>query len=161
MLAKSLSGLPIGAVVASPLERARETAEAIAQPHCLPVTIEPGVNEIEFGEWTGSPFEALHAKPTWRAFNRFRGSACPPGGETMLDVQQRGVGALLRLRDLWLGKEVVVVSHGDPIKAILAHFLAIPLDLFHRIEIAPASRSIVRLFPDDVRIDAVNLPVNG
>lgn len=76
----------------------------------------------------------------------------------MLTVQFRGLGVLMRLREVWPGREVVVVSHGDVIKAVLAHFLGVSLDLFQRIEIAPASRSVVRLFAADVRVEGVNLP---
>jgi probable phosphoglycerate mutase len=76
----------------------------------------------------------------------------------MLAVQMRAVSAMVRLREAHPGAEVVLVSHADVIKAALAHFLAMPLDLFQRIEIAPASRSLVRLGADWVRVEAINLP---
>ncbi|MBV9734531.1 MAG: histidine phosphatase family protein, partial [Acidisphaera sp.] len=114
--------------------------------------------EVDFGDWTGDRFEALHARPEWRAFNRFRSTAPIPGGETMLAAQARAVGAVLRLRAAHPDAELAVVSHADVIKAVLAHFLAAPLDLFSRIEIAPASRSVVVLYDETAAIAGVNLP---
>jgi probable phosphoglycerate mutase len=157
-LATDFAGRTLAAIVSSPLERARETAAAIAEGAGLPVEIDPALTEIDFGDWTGSRFDALHGSEAWRCYNAFRGTACIPGGEAMLDVQARAVAAMVRARDAHHGAEVVLVSHADVIKAVLAHFLGAPLDLFQRIAIAPASRSVVRLGPDWVRIEAVNLP---
>lgn len=157
-LAGALAGRPIAAVVSSPLERARETAGPIAARHGLQPAIEPDLNEIDFGEWTGLPFTALHALPAWRAFNALRSAAPIPGGETMPAAQARAVATILRLWTAHRGSELVVVSHGDVVKAVLAHFLAVPLDLMRRIEIAPASRSVLALYDETVRILAVNLP---
>jgi probable phosphoglycerate mutase len=81
-----------------------------------------------------------------------------PGGETMLNAQMRGMAVLWRLRAQLQDTEVVLVSHGDVIKAVLAHVLAVPLDLFARIEIAPGSRSEVVIYDSDARILGVNLP---
>ncbi|MBV8455131.1 MAG: histidine phosphatase family protein [Acetobacteraceae bacterium] len=160
-LAEELAAHAIAAVVSSPLERTRETAEAIAKPHGLVVDIEPGLTEIDCGQWTGMSFEAMHGDPVWREFNTFRSTLCPPGGETMLAAQLRAMEVVMRLRERWPGQELVVVTHGDVVKVVLAHFLGVPLDLFQRIEISPASRSVVRLFATDVRVDGVNLPLRG
>lgn len=160
-LARALSGVVLVAVVSSPLQRARETAAPIATRSGLDVTTDPDLNELDFGDWTGSTFVDLHHRPEWQSFNRFRSTCAPPGGESMLVVQQRGLSAVMRLCARWPDGEVAVISHGDVLKAILAHFLGVPLDLFQRIEIAPASRSIVRVFPADVRVDAINLPASS
>lgn len=157
-LAASLDAHPLAAVIASPLERTRETAAAIAERRDLPVLIEPGLNEIDFGDWTGETFDVLHARPAWRAFNRFRSTAPIPGGETMLAAQARAVAAVLRLRAAYPQAGLALVSHADVIKAVLAHFLAAPLDLFGRIEIAPASRSVVVLYDETAAIAGINLP---
>jgi broad specificity phosphatase PhoE len=149
---------PIAAVAASPLERARQTAAPIAARCGLAVEVDPDLDEIDFGDWTGMDFAALHARPDWLAFNIFRSTAPIPGGETMLDAQRRGLAAINRLRLRFPDREVAVVSHGDVIKAVVAHFLAVPLDLFARIEIAPGSRSIVVVDETGARILGVNLP---
>jgi broad specificity phosphatase PhoE len=161
MLAEELAAHAIAAVVSSPLERTRETAEAIAKPHGLVVDIEPRLTEIDCGQWTGMSFEAMRGDPVWNDFHTFRSTLCPPGGETMLAAQLRAIEAMMRLRERWPGQELVVVTHGDVVKVVLAHFLGVPLDLFQRIEISPASRSVVRLFATDVRAEGVNLPPRG
>lgn len=160
-LAAILADRPIAAVVSSPLQRARETAAPVAGRHGLDVAIDGDLDEIDFGEWTGWPFSELHADPTWQRFNVFRGSTPIPGGETMLAAQVRALAAILRLRSAYPEAEVVVVSHGDVVKALLAHFLGVPLELMRRIEISPASRSILELYDSDVRITGMNLPAPG
>jgi broad specificity phosphatase PhoE len=157
-VAAVLAGRAIAAVAAGPLERARQTAAPIAARCGLAVAVDPDLDEIDFGDWTGMDFDSLHARPDWVSFNVFRSTALVPGGETMLDAQRRGLAAIHRLRSRFPDREVAVVSHGDVIKAIVAHFLAVPLDLFGRIEIAPGSRSIVALDDTDARILGVNLP---
>lgn len=158
-LAHALAELPIAAVVSSPLERTRETAAPMGARLGLAVAVDGDLNEIDYGDWTGSPLGELHADPAWRRFNDFRGTAPIPGGETMHAAQARALRAILRLRAAWPGHEVAVVTHGDIVKAVLAHFLAMPLDLMRRIEIFPASRSVLALHDAEVRVLAVNLPV--
>jgi probable phosphomutase (TIGR03848 family) len=157
LVAQTLAGRPVAAVVASPLERARETAAPIAAMHRLEVEIDPDVTEIDFGDWTGRSFADLHAMPIWRDFNRFRSTVPIPGGETLHAAQARGLAAIARLRSAHADRDVVIVSHGDLIKVLVAHFLGIALDLFTRIEIAPGSRSVITLYDGDVRVAGVNL----
>ena len=137
-VAAALVHRPIAAVVSGPLERTRETAAPLAARCGLEVSVDPDLDEIDFGEWTGMAFDALHALPQWRAFNSFRSTAPIPGGETMLMAQARGMAAVGRLRARFPDAEVAMVSHGDVIKAVLAHFLAVPLDLFARSRSPPA-----------------------
>lgn len=157
-IAERLSTEQITTVVSSPLERARETAAPIAAAVGVAVAIEPDLNEVDFGAWTGSAFDALHHDPEWRVFNQLRSMAQIPDGETMLAVQARAVAAILRLYQQSPGGQIAVVSHGDVVKGLLAYCLGIPLDLFRRIEISPASRSVVRLNQAAVRVDGINLP---
>lgn len=157
-VAADLARQPLAAVVASPLERAQETAAPIAARHGLTVAIDPGLNEVAFGHWTGARFDDLAGRADWQAFNSFRSMAPVPCGESMLDAQARAVAALLRLRAAWPNAEVAVVSHADVVRAMLAHLLGISLDLFHRLDIAPASRSVVILHDGDAQVLGVNLP---
>ena len=157
-VADVLTAIPVAAVVASPLERTRETAAPIAARCGVEVVIDEDIVEIDFGDWTGRTFDSLREWPGWPAFTRFRSTAQVPNGESMLAVQVRSVGAVVRLRQAYPEGNVVLVSHGDVIKSIVAHFLTIPLDMFRRFDIAPASRSIVALSDEDARVLAVNLP---
>jgi probable phosphomutase (TIGR03848 family) len=144
-LARRLAGSSIAAVYSSPLERALETAAAIATPLNLEVEVAEELNEIEYGAWTGRQISDLRELAEWRRFNQFRGSSEIPGGETMLEVQGRMLRFIERLCVAHSEQTVAVVSHGDVIKASLAHYLGVPLDLFHRIEISPASVSLLRV----------------
>ena len=158
-LARRFAGCPIVAVVSGPLQRAQETARPIAAALGLELTTDAGLDEVDFGDWTGTTFEALHGLPAWWAWNQFRGTAPTPGGETMLEALARVLRTLARLRDAHPGGEVVLVSHQDVLKAVLMHSIGAPLDLLQRIELAPASSSILRVFDDGgVRVDGVNLP---
>jgi probable phosphoglycerate mutase len=155
-LAERLGETEIAAIYSSPLERAYETAEPIARRRGLPVQICPGFGEIQFGDWTGHSLEDLADVPGWRHFNSFRSGTRVPGGELMLEVQARTVAELDRLREQHPKETVVVVSHGDIIKAVVAHYAGIPLDLFQRIEISPASVSILTLDESGPRLLRIN-----
>jgi broad specificity phosphatase PhoE len=155
-LAQTMGTVALGAVISSPQLRARQTATAIGGSVC----IEPGLDEIDFGDWTGMRFDALAEDPRWRMFDVCRSRALVPGGETMLAAQARAVEAVLRIGQAHAGHDVALVSHGDIIKAILVHMLGMSLDLMQRIELAPASRSIVVLYDDTTVVQAINLPLS-
>jgi broad specificity phosphatase PhoE len=155
-LADRLRRRPITAIVASPLTRTRETAAALAEPHGLPVQIAAGLGEFEFGDWTARTFGELDADPQWQRFNRVRSLTAAAGGELMLDVQQRVIAELIRIAARYPDGEVAVVSHGDVIRAALMYFLGIPLDFVHRLEIAPASVSIVAIDVNGAVVRRVN-----
>ena len=158
-LADVLAARPIRAVLSSPVQRAQETAAPIATRHGLPVLTDAGLDEIDFGAWMGMTFDALAADPAWDAWNRCRSLAPTPGGETMAAAQARALGAVTRARAAVPDGEAVLVGHSDVLKAVLAHLLGTPLDLLQRIELAPASRSVVVLWDGGGRVDGVNLPL--
>ncbi len=155
-LADALAGVPLAAVISSPLERAQQTAAPIAARHNLMVQTDPAVNEIEFGAWTGCRFDEL-AGPEWDAWNQNRGVAPVPGGETMLAAQARAMAAVQRWAALYPAGEVAVVSHQDILKAVVALVLGVPLDLLHRFDLGPASRSVLRIGAGWARIEGINL----
>lgn len=157
-IATFLALRPIAAIVSSPLERAHETAAPLAVRLGVGIAIEPGLNEIDFGDWTGSAFDALHAIPEWHDWNRFRSTMPIPGGETMLGVQARAMAALEGLIAAAPAGEIAVFSHADVIKAVLAHCLAMPLDLMPRLEVDPGSRSEVVFYDADLCVRGINLP---
>ena len=157
-LARHFSGKAVAAVVSSPMERAQETAAPIAAALGLEVTTDAGLDEIDFGDWTGMAFEALQGAPEWQAWNQFRGTAPTPGGETMLEALGRALRCLARWRRAVPDSEVVMVSHQDVFKAVLAHSLGAPLDLMQRIELGAGSCSVLRVLEDGgVRVEEINL----
>jgi probable phosphomutase (TIGR03848 family) len=145
-VAEKLAGAPIKAVYSSPLERAMETAAPIAQALGLEVQLRQGLIEVDCGEWQDQRLKALSRTKLWKivqgAPSRFRF----PGGETFTGAQYRICQELEAIagghepRDL-----VVCVSHSDPIKLAVAHFIGLPLDMFQRLSAAPASISALHL----------------
>ncbi len=144
-------------IVSSPVQRCRETAELIADRLSLDLQIDDAFAEIEFAHWTGRRFEDLQGDPAWQAWNSFRSTAVIPGGETMLATQARAVAGLMHHAGCYPNDELVIVSHADVIKAVLAHFLGTPLDLMCRIEISPGSISQLILLRDDAKVLAINI----
>lgn len=156
-VARRLGSLPgVAAVYASPMERARETAAPIARARRLALRIERGLNECDFGEWTGKRLAWLTRRPEWRIIQRHPSWFRFPAGESFIEMQTRIVSALARLAQAHRGATVVAVSHGDPIKAAVAHALGTHLDLFQRIVIAPASITAVAYRPEGPAVLTVN-----
>ena len=129
----------IAAIYSSPLERARETAAPIARATRRAVRVERGLIECDFGAWTGQSLRRLMKKPEWSTVQRAPSMFRFPQGESFVEMQNRMVGALDRIRRRHPGKTVVCVSHADTIKAAVAHATGTPLDLFQRIVISTCS----------------------
>jgi broad specificity phosphatase PhoE len=155
-LADHLAGRRIASVHTSPLERARETAEPIAARLGLEAESCEELLEIEFGAWTGRSFASLQDESRWRGWNSARSVSRPPGGETMLEVQARVVRLVERLRATCSDETVVLVSHGDVIKAGLLYCLGLPIDAHARIEVSPASISTLAVGDWGVNVIALN-----
>jgi probable phosphoglycerate mutase len=147
----------VAAIYSSPLERARETALAIARARRMPVRIDRGLLECDFGEWTGARLDRLRKRPEWDVIQRHPSAFRFPGGESFVELQARITGALARLVAQHPGRIVVAVSHADPIKAAVAHALGMPLDLFQRIVIATASITAIAY----ARTNAAALTINS
>jgi probable phosphomutase (TIGR03848 family) len=151
-LAELFTGLEVSAIISSPLERTVQTAEALATTLVnksgdrLEISIDPGLSECEYGDWTGRSLSELAQEDLWRAVQDHPASVVFPGvaGESMAHMAHRAVGAIRHWNDL-LGPDsvYVAVSHGDVIKAILADALGIHLDLFQRIGVDPGSVSVI------------------
>lgn len=155
-LAERLTTVPISGIYSSPLERAQATANTIARRLSLNAQTCEDFSEIDFGEWQGRAFKDLDDDPRWMRFNIFRTGVVPPRGESVVRVQGRMVAALDNLRARFPDDIVAIVSHGDPIKSVLACYAGIPLDLMLRIEISPASVSVVSIGDFGPRILCVN-----
>jgi probable phosphoglycerate mutase len=136
----------IDAVYASPLERTVETAQAVLEHHPeLTLQHLEDIGEVRYGDWTGQEIRKLAQRKMWRVIQINPSRASFPNGEAMRDVQLRAINALEKLAAKHPRERVAVVSHSDVIKMILAHYLGMHLDLFQRIEVSPASLSIIVL----------------
>jgi probable phosphoglycerate mutase len=157
-IASHLKHEPIHHIYSSPLERAVETAAPLARDRQLPVSLVTELNEIDFGQWTGKRVSELLSDPVWRHFNEFRSGTRIPGGESALEVQHRMVNELLRLRDRHTDLSIACISHADPIRLALTYFLGMALDAYDRLEIAPASITVLGLAPWGARLLRLNEP---
>jgi probable phosphomutase (TIGR03848 family) len=145
-----LAAVPLVGVVTSPLERCRETAQRIVdrQPGTLLMPVEDDLSECDYGDWQGRTLKDLSAEKLWSVVQTQPSAVTFPGGEAMAAMQARSVAAIRRLDAAFEaehGPDAVwaAVSHGDIIKSILADALGMHLDLFQRLNVGPASVSIV------------------
>jgi broad specificity phosphatase PhoE len=146
----------IRAIYTSPLERAVETAEAIAAPHKIVPAIREDLGEFRFGEWEGRTFEELNQDSRWRQFNATRSTVRAPGGELMGEVQTRMTRAIENIRREHHDQTVLLVSHADPLRSLIAQYLQMSLDLILRFDISPASVSILRFVGDCPTVLSLN-----
>ncbi len=152
--AERLAGARLARIVTSPLERCRETAKAVAKIHPdVPVSTSRGLVEVDYGGWTGRALKELAKEKLWRVVQTQPSAATFPDGESLGAMSARVVAAVRGLdaeveAEHGAGAVWVAVSHGDPIKAVLADALGMHLDAFQRIHVEPASISVVRYTPE-------------
>jgi probable phosphomutase (TIGR03848 family) len=133
------------ALFVSPLERTRETAAPIARALKLRPVIEKGVIECDFGAWTGMKLTTLLRRPEWRSVQNSPSTFRFPDGESFSEMQLRMWSTLERLASKHRNRTIVVVSHADPIKAVVTYAQGVPLDLFQRTSISTCSVSAIAL----------------
>jgi probable phosphoglycerate mutase len=122
-----------------------ETAEALAQPHNLTITQVEAVGEVRYGDWEGQKIKKLAKEKAWFAVQHYPSRFRFPNGESFLEVQQRAVDAIESLAAQHQKEMIVIVSHADLIKLVLAYYLGTHMDLFQRIGLSPASVSALAL----------------
>lgn len=142
-------GERVDAVVSSPVRRTHETAEVVAARLERTVQVEPGFAEMEFGEWDGLTFAEV-AERDKAGLDAWLGSmdVAPPGGESFGTVRERVLAGLDRVLAEHAGRTVVVVSHVTPIKTLVAHALGAPLESVYRMELSPASVTVLSFYAD-------------
>ena len=134
-------------VVTSPLKRCHEFADQCADRLGVPLDIEPGIREMDFGEWEGQKVEDV-----WRAdpdfvssYYRDPGLVTPPGGESTRDAQERAVRGWARIVDQFAGEHLLLVCHGGIIRLLLSHLLDLPLSSIARMHVPYASMAQVQV----------------
>ncbi|MEV7866926.1 histidine phosphatase family protein [Streptomyces sp. NPDC088124] len=145
-----LADIPLAAVVSSPLQRCRETLQPLldARPG-LAVQTDDRIGECHYGDWSGRKLAELADEPLMKVVQQHPSAAVFPGGESMAAMQARAVEAVREWNariDAEHGEDAVVLmcSHGDIIKALVADALGMHLDLFQRIHVDPCSLTAVR-----------------
>jgi probable phosphomutase (TIGR03848 family) len=148
-LVQRLAGVPVAAVVSSPLLRCRQTLAPLLAERGLTASADARLSEVDYGEWTGRKLASLGKEPLWRVVQAHPSAAVFPGGEGLAAMQARAV-ASVRAHDARVAAEHgdhavwMLCSHGDVIKSILADALGQHLDSFQRIVVDPCSVSVVR-----------------
>ncbi len=145
-------------IVSSPLPRAFQSAEIIANGiGGVQVRIENEIEEVLYGHWEGKVFHELINDEEYLRYREQPLSTPTPGGETIRQVQDRGVRAVRRALEANLGKRILFVSHGDIIRTVLAHFLGVELAQFRRIRVDNATFSAVQIAGDFAEVKFLNL----
>jgi probable phosphomutase (TIGR03848 family) len=156
-LAQTLSRLPIKAIYSSPLERAIETAEPLAQSLGLEIQLRPDLTDIDVGEWEGRSWKVLGRTGLWKMIQQTPSRFQFPGGETFVKAQERVVHVLDAIANLHADEMIAVIFHADPIKLAVAHYVGLSLDKFQRLSAHTGSVTILKMDGDSSKVLALNL----
>lgn len=156
-LGERLSKTPVAAIYASPLERTLETAQAIAAHH-PGLVVQPleAVGEMRYGDWQGARLSTLRRQRLWQTVQFYPSRVQFPRGETIRHAQARAVDALEALVCYHPHERVIVVSHSDIIKLMVVYYLGAHIDFYQRLEISPASLTILHLGAERPSVVRVN-----
>ncbi len=148
-LAEALNAIPVSVIISSPLERACETAQILAQGHDLRIYTEPDLMDTQVGAWAGKTIDEISKNdPAWKEFVR-NPTVAPEGVETFPVLQERVVAAVERWRATEdIGAYPAFVAHADVIKVLLAHYLPLEVGKAPSLMIDNASVSLVELEQD-------------
>ena len=139
----------IDVVVSSPVRRTLETAEILAARLGTTFVTEDGLAEMEFGTWEGMTFaEVRESYPddlqTWLGSV----DTGPGGGESLREVEKRVLTSLEQVLSEHAGHTVLAVTHVTPIQVLVTHAMGAPLESVHRMELAPASVTVLSFYGD-------------
>ena len=143
-VAPLVATLELDGIYTSPLRRAVQTARLVADGTNLPIRKSEGLNEIAFGDWAGRHFDDLIDDELYRRFIKSPAKTLLPGGETISDVQRRGLQVIHEAAQKRMGGRFLMVSHGDVIRAILCHYMRLPLNEYRRLRVDNGSLSALQ-----------------
>jgi len=164
-IGERLREVPLTLVVSSPLDRCRETTERLLLPRseAPEVVFDAAVGEARYGDWTGKKLSELAEDSEWKVVQQHPSAAVFPGadGEAMAAMAARAVAAIRSWSAVAKerggdGATLLVVSHGDVIKSIIADAMGMHLDLFQRIQVDPCSLSVIHYTPLRPFVERVN-----
>ena len=155
-IAAELAAHELAAVYTSPQRRTMETAEPIAATHGLEPEVKPAFDEVWLSpSWQGKTFRELKGNVEFdrvAADPMYRSELIEP----IAAVQERTIAAVERLRTRHLGELVAIVSHGDPLRAIMAHYLGLQLASFRRLACGNGSLTIFDFNRQGPRLERLN-----
>ena len=155
-LVERLDGVRIDTIVSSPLERCRETAAPLAKARGHAVDVGRAFIEVGYGEWTGRSISQLRRTKLWRRVMLAPSNVRFPGGESLLEVQVRAVDASFDIAARHARGTVLVVSHADVIRLLVAHLAGMHADHLQRLSIDTASITAVSISDGFPRLLTVN-----
>jgi broad specificity phosphatase PhoE len=155
-IARLIPEIGVGAIYTSPLPRAMETARILAGSAGLPVKTDIRLTEVAFGRWEGHLFKDLRRDETYRRFVARPLESAVPGGETIVDVQNRGLGAIETALKESPQAPILFVSHGDVIRAVLCRFLGLPPEEYRRLRVDTGSLSGLETDGDSAEVKFLN-----
>jgi broad specificity phosphatase PhoE len=145
-------------IVTSPLIRARQSAEIIAAGMGgIEIVEDEQLSEVQYGRWEGMVFGDLIHDPDYARYREDPIATATPGGETIAEVQSRGIEAVHRAIAANPGRRILFVSHGDIIRTVLCGLLGLELNHFHRIRIDNATFSAIQMIGDFAEVKFLNL----
>lgn len=148
MLAQRLQTETFDALYASDLQRAWETARAVAAPHMLALHAEPRLREIAFGRWEGFTYKELQDREPegLQAWERDPMHVAPPGGETLGQLTERVQTVYTALQTMAQNQTIILVAHGGPLQVLLCLALGLQPHLYWQFAMAPASISELGIY---------------
>jgi len=158
-LAARLRPVALDAIVSSPLERCRQTAQLVAADRdpAPRFELDERLADVRYGSWTGRTFKDLQRDPLWKTIHRDPASFRFPEGEALHEMGARSVAAVRDWNErLGADATYLVASHADPIRAVLADALGLAFAAYVRLVVGPASLSIVRYGPNGATVLRVN-----
>jgi len=145
-------------IVSSPLPRARQSAEIIANGiGGIKVVEEPLIEEVRYGKWEGMTYHQLIKDESFLEFRRAPIENMTPGGETIVQVQARGVEGVMQALRANDGQRLLFVSHGDIIRTVVCHFMKLELRYYHRLRVDNASFFAIDVIGDFAELKFSNL----
>ena len=145
-------------IVTSPLRRARQSAEIIAAGlGGIEIVEEPEIAEVLYGRWEGMTYHEQVDDPHYLEYRKSPIEHPTPGGETIPEVQARGVAAVARAVSAHANQRILFVSHGDIIRTVLCHFMGLELKYFHRIRVDNATFSALQIAGNFAELKFLNL----
>ncbi|MFT4569160.1 MAG: broad specificity phosphatase PhoE [Hyphomicrobiaceae bacterium] len=151
--AEVLAALGIDKIVSSPQRRALESATIVASQLGMGVETADGLEEVHFGDWQGRTYAEVAEDPRYAAYAASPLTQATPGGETLVDVQSRGLAVLKSLAG---GQTVLCVSHGDILRSILCSLMGIPLTAYRQLRVDNCGLSAFAIDGDRVEAKFVN-----
>jgi probable phosphoglycerate mutase len=151
---QELESKKITNIFSSPMPRCLETVQPFASKAKLKIAKIDGLLEMEYGDWSGKKLLTLSRKKLWSEIQARPSLVRFPNGESFTEMQGRALESIKEIASP--GKEILVCSHGDVIKAIVAGLLGLHLDNFQRLTIDPASITVINLSMNSAQIRLMN-----